>query len=205
MRTMIAAIVCCAVVIAIGLNRYLHFKTVTAAPVTQQLAESPLKGAVPTREAVVPVADVGGSVTSSAMPVVNDAFLAQAPAEAEAATKAKAEPKKRAAPSAKKEAGDAKKAAAAKAADGGNDLKSIKKELAQARRDRTALDKRITALEKQVEELEASTAKDTKSAKGVKSEKSSQDDKPKAEKSKAAPTKASATKRAKTTRMGAAA
>ena len=77
----------------------------------------------------------------------------------------------------------------------GDDLKALKKELAQARRDRTALDKKITALEKQVEELEAAAKSDPKSSKAGKGEKSTKDEAP----------KASVLKRAKPPKAGAAA
>jgi aspartate oxidase len=221
MRTMIALSVCCAAAVAAGVFSYSNGRSNSPiAPLVQQVvADQPAKQTpeqMPDEEvqtimsgpvAILETRPTGnhGATPLLASGETTAVVLAQAPAEmeSEAKAKAKAEPKKRAAPTAKKDASDTKKTSAAKTAASGDDLKSIKKELAQARRDRTALDKRIMALEKQVEELEASAAND-KPAKGAKAEKSSKDEAPKAEKSKAAP-KASAVKRAKPTKADAAA
>jgi hypothetical protein len=213
MRTTIALSVCCAAAVAISVVWFSNQNSValTAPRAIQVVTAKPSATTQPSAAEPAPIVVTQTSAVQDASPPSEQTdttpeLLAQAPAEKETEAKAKVKPesKKRAAPAAKKDSSDAKKTPPAKAGANGDDLKSLKKELAQARRDRTALDKRIAALEKQVEELEAAATDDAKSPKDAKGEKSTKGDGPKAEKSKAAAPKASAVKR-KATKVGAAA
>ncbi len=140
MRTMLALSACCAAALFVtDAKTPTQTDTKQVTPVSQKGSPAPAQPAAAKTEVAAPVA-------------AKDE--AKEPTK-EAASEAKPGAKKRSAGAAKKvDADKPKSAKTAKTESAEAELKALKKSLAQARRDRTALNKKIAELEKQLADLD---------------------------------------------------